>query len=207
VKSSLFRGFPTFRPCHPNAVPILAPHTEPRMDADMEEQSDIFEGPLQPRSPEIRRQEFIDGLAELRLTPAALAFKMEKLGDDRSIKAIMRSIERMISGETKVSAEMSVILSMLLRQHRRLKDRYGELQWQVTEHGTHQAKVDDWYVYLSPQTRGRWILSCAAGPSRQDYSPPFGHWLDSLEEAKFKALVEVEEGMNQLAEIKHENGL
>jgi len=185
-------------------IPLLFPYMEPQLDTDMENESDVFDGSFQPRSPEERRQDFIDGLAELRLTPAALAFKMEKLGDDRSIKAIMRSIERMLSGETKVSAEMSVILSMLLRQHRRLKDRYGELPWQVTEHGTHQAQVEDWYVYLSPQTRGRWVLSCAAGPSRDDYSPPFGHWLDSLEEAKFKALVEVEEGMNQLAEIKHE---
>lgn len=162
-------------------------------------------GAFPARTPERRRQDLIDALAELRLSPAGLAGKLEKLGDDRSFKSIIRSIERMISGETKVSPEMSVIIEMLLRQQRRLKMRHRDIQWTVTENGTHQAQIDGWYIYLSPQTRGRWILSCAAGPSRQDYSPPFGRWLDSLDEAKHKALIEVEEGMNELAEIEHES--
>jgi hypothetical protein len=160
---------------------------------------------LVPRwPPEKRRQEFIEGLTELRLKPGDLATKFEKFGDDRPFKAIVRSIERMISGETKVSPEMSVIISMLLRQHRRLRRQNEEIKWTHTEHGTYQAEIDGWYIYITPQTRGRWILSCAAGSSRQDYSPPFGRWLDSLDEAKHKALVEVEEGMNELAEIEHE---
>ena len=176
-------------------------------DAIMDNDEELGLPPFTARTPDQRREDLVEGLAELRLTPAGMAGKLEKFGDDRSFKAILRSIERMISGETKVSPEMSVIMEMLLRQHRRLKKRHQDLQWTVTEHGTHQAQVDGWYVYLSPQTRGRWILSCAAGPSRQDYSPPFGRWLDSLEEAKHKALVEVEEGMNELAEIEHEVSL
>ena len=165
---------------------------------------EVHGGLLSRRSAEQRRQDLVEGLAELRLKPNGLAGKMEKFGDDRPIQAIIRSIERMLSGETKVSAEMSVIIEMLLRQRRRLNDRFSDLQWKVTEHGIHCTQIDGWYVYISPQSRGRWILSCAAGPSRDDYSPPFGRWLDSLEEAKHKALVEVEEGMNELAEIKHE---
>ena len=157
------------------------------------------------RTSEERRQDFVDGLAELRLKPSDLANKLEKYGDDRPLKAILRSIDRVIAGETQVSPEMSVIMTMLLRQHRRLKRKYPEISWTITEHGAHQAQIDGWYVYVSPQTRGRWILSCASGPSRQDYSPPFGRWLDSLDEAKYKALVEVEEGINELAEIEHEN--
>lgn len=167
------------------------------------EEDDVL-GLVPRRPPEKRRQEFIEGLAELRLKPGDLAAKLEKFGDDRPFQSIIRSIDRMISGETKVSSEMSIIISMLLRQHRRLKRRYSEVEWTHTEHGTHQAEVDGWYIYIIPQTRGRWILSCSAGPSRQDYSPPFGRWLDSLDEAKHKALVEVEEGMNELAEIEHE---
>ncbi|GGH45963.1 hypothetical protein GVY41_03065 [Frigidibacter albus] len=162
-------------------------------------------GLIPPRPPERRRQEFIDGLAELQLRPWDLAAKLERFGDDRPFKAIIRSIDRMMSGETKVSPEMSVIVEMLLRQHRRLTKRHGGLDWTLTEHGSYQAEVDGWYVYLSPQTRGRWILGCSSGPSRQDYSPPFGRWLDSLAEAKHKALVEVEEGMNEYAAIEHEN--
>lgn len=170
------------------------------------DESDDFgpEGVATRRSPEQLRKEFVDGLRELRLLPSDLVRKLEKYGDDRSFKTILRSIERMISGETKVSPEMSVIMSMLLRQNRRLKERYGTLNWRITEHGSHHATVEDWHVYLSPQTRGRWVLSCAAGPSREDYSPPFGRWLDSLDEAIDKALVEVEDGMSDLAEIHHE---
>ena len=170
----------------------------------MESDEANFEGLLPRRTPERRRQDLIDGLAELRLKPGGLARKLEKFGDDRPSQAILRSIDRMLSGETKVSAEMSVIMAMLLRQHRRLNAKFSDLKWEITEHGTHRAQIDNWHVYLSPQTRGRWLLSCAAGPSRDDYSPPFGHWLDSLEEARHKALVEVEEGMNELAEIHHE---
>ena len=173
--------------------------------ANVENDEETVEGLIPRRSPERRRQDLTEALTELRLTTWGLVRKLEKFGDDRPSQAIARSIERMISGETKVSAEMSVILSMLLRQHRRLNERYADLDWKVTEHGTHHAQIDNWHVYLAPQTRGRWLLSCAAGPTRQDYSPPWGHWLDSFELAKHHALVEVEEGMNELAEIKHEH--
>jgi hypothetical protein len=157
------------------------------------------------RSPDQRRKDLVEGLEELMLTPGELVHKLQKFGDDREFTVVKRSLDRMISGETKVSPEMSVIVEMLLRQHRRLKDRHAEVSWEISEHGTHQAIIDGWYVYLSPQTKGRWILSCASGPNRSDYSPPFGHWLSSLAEAKHKALVEVEEGMNELSEIMHES--
>jgi len=171
----------------------------------MDGENDQALGLIPPRTPERRRQDFIETLAALRLKPVDLATKLVKFGDDRPFTAIIRSIDRMISGETKVSAEMSVIVSTLFRQHLRLEKRHREISWTTTEHGSYHAKIDGWYVYISPQTRGRWLLSCAAGPSRQDYSPPFGRWLDSLDEAKHKASVEVEEGMNELAEIEHEN--
>lgn len=170
----------------------------------MDSEEDDVPGLVPRRTPEERRKEFIEGLAELRLKPSDLAAKLEKFGDDRSFKSIIRSIDRVVSGETNVSSEMSVIVSMLLRQHRRLKKRNSDITWTINEHGTYQTKIDGWYVYISPQTRGRWILSCYAGPSRENYSPPFGRWLDSLEEAKHKAPVEVEEGMNELAEIEYE---
>ncbi|MFW7270284.1 hypothetical protein ACMAUO_20405 [Gluconacetobacter sp. Hr-1-5] len=156
------------------------------------------------RSPEQHRQHLVEALAELRLMPFDLAAKMEKFGDDRTPQAINRSIQRMLSGETNVSPEMTVIVSMLLRQQQRLKERHPDLKWEETPHGAYHTNVENWHVYLSPQTRGRWILSCAAGQNRSDYSPPFGRWLDTLDEAKHKALVEIEEGMNDLAELNHE---
>lgn len=156
------------------------------------------------RPPEERRQSLITALAELRLKPVDLAEKLERFGDDRSTTVIVRSITRMISGETKVSSEMLVIVSMLLRQQRRLKEKYADLNWEETDSGAHLTQIGRWHVALSPQSKGRWILSCAAGPSRRDYSPSFGRWLSTLEEAKHKALAEVEEGMNDLADLHHQ---
>jgi hypothetical protein len=65
-------------------------------------------------------------------------------------------------------------------------------------------RAHDWYVHISPQTRGRWILSCRNGQRPEDYSSPFGRWLGSLEEAKNKALAQIEEGMNDLAEFAYQ---
>ncbi|RWD32149.1 MAG: hypothetical protein E5Y88_30010 [Mesorhizobium sp.] len=155
-------------------------------------------------TPEEQRRKLIASLSELTLSPADLARHLERNRDYREFSATIRSIQRMIAGETRVSGEMMVIVNMLLRQHRRLKARYRDLKWERSEHGVYWAQLDDWFVYISPQTRGRWILSCRNGPGPKDYSPPFGRWLDSLEEAKNKALVCVEEGMNDLAEIGYE---
>lgn len=140
-------------------------------------------------------------LAELTLLPTDLA-KFINRKDGRDYSATVRAIQRMVSGETRISGEMMVIVNMLLRQHRRLKARYPDLQWQRNQYGAYQAQVEDWFVYISPQTRGRWLLSCSHGP--KGFSPAFGRWLDSLEEAKNKALACVEEGMNDLAEISYE---
>ncbi|RJT28149.1 hypothetical protein D3227_34785 [Mesorhizobium waimense] len=169
--------------------------------AGLETPEDIFD---RKPTPEELTQKFNAALKELMLTPGDLATFMDKNRDYREGSATIRGIQRMVSGETRVSGEMMVIVNMLLRQHRRLKARYPDLKWERNPHGAYWAQVEDWYVYISPQTRGRWILVCSHGSSPKDYSPPFGRWLDSLEEAKAKALVCVEEGMNNLAEFDYE---
>ena len=139
------------------------------------------------------------------MTPGDLTAHMGNNSDYRDSGATIRSIQRMVSGETRVSGEMMVIMNMLLRQRLRLKARYSNLAWQRYENGVFWAKVDDWYVHISPQTKGRWLLSCRHGTRPQDYSPPFGRWLNSLEEAQEKALFCVEEGMNEEAHNIYNN--
>lgn len=141
-------------------------------------------------------------LVELRMTSGDLADHMAKHSDYRDITSILRSIQRMISGEIRVSGEMITIVSMLIRQRTRLKLRHPSILWNINEYGAHWAKIDDWYVHITPQTRGRWILICRHGSDPKDYSPPFGRWLDSLDEAKEKALSCIEEGMNDEATFK-----
>lgn len=146
---------------------------------------------------------FNEALAELRMTPADLAKHMHTNGDYRDFSATLRSIQRMISGDTRVSGEMLVIIKMLLRQRRRLQSKYSDLQWHRNERGIYKAEIDGWFVHIAPQTKGRWLLHCRHGKNSEDYSPPFGRWLDSLDEAKEKALICVEEGMNDEAESSY----
>ena len=146
------------------------------------------------------RVAFIKALEEISFTPRELLKWMSHRGDYRDCSASVRGIQRMMSGETRVSGTMMVLITILVRQHRRLKARHPNLNWTINEHGTHTTQVDGWHVYIFPQTRGRWLLSCSSGPSREDYSPPFGRWLDTLDEAKNKALMSVEEGMADLAD-------
>lgn len=157
--------------------------------------TDIFD--RKPTEEELR-EKFSAALAEISFTPAELMGLMIDRGDYRDSASIIRSINRMVSGETRVSGEMMVLVNGLVRQHRRLKQQYPDLVWNLNEHGTYSAQVGDWHVYIVPKSKGRWLLYCRDGVS--DYSPPFGRWLSSLEEAKNKALMSVDEGITQMAE-------
>ncbi|WP_323011059.1 hypothetical protein [Paracoccus sp. (in: a-proteobacteria)] len=171
------------------------------MQAEQDIEQDIF-GPA-VRTPEDIAQEWKAALSELDLSAVELADYMNKQGGDyRPYTTILRGIQRMIAGETKVSGEMFVIVTLLLRQHRRLKARHPNLDWTKLPSGALSAKVEDYTVFLSPQTKGRWIVSCAAPGG---FSPPFGRWQQGLDSAKNKALACVEEGMNDVAQLEFES--
>jgi hypothetical protein len=154
-----------------------------------------------PTDEELYR-EFSDALEEISFTPGELLSWMSRRGDYRDGSAKIRGIQRLMSGETRVSGPMMVLVHTLVRQHRRLKARHPDIKWTVNEYGTHSTQIDGWHVYIYPKSKGRWLLLCRSGPNPDDYSPPFGRWLDTLEEAKNKALMSVEEGMADLAEIE-----
>ncbi len=162
----------------------------------------LFEG--RPPTDEELRSQFISALEEISFTPHELLKWMNLRGDYRDSSASIRSIQRIISGETRVSGTMMVLVKSLVRQHRRLKAQHPNIEWSITEYGIHCAEVDGWMVSISPQSKGRWLLSCRKGPNNDGYSPPFGRWLDSLDEAKNKALMAVEEGIADLAEFYQE---
>lgn len=170
------------------------------MPVEQEIEDDIFG--VRNRTPEDIAQEWKAALSELGLSAVELADYMKKQGGDyRPYATILRGIQRMISGETKVSGEMFVIVTMLIRQHRRLKHRHAKLDWERHPSGSFSAYVEDYQVFLSPQSKSRWIVSCTA-PS--GFSPPFGRWQQSLDAAKNKALACVEEGMNDVAQLDFE---
>lgn len=169
------------------------------------EQNDIDQG-VWFNSPPITHEEIAQewraALEELGLSPVELADYMKKKGGDyRPYNTILRGIQRMVAGETRVSGEIFVIVRMLLRQQRRLEIKYHNIHWDILPSGAMSAQIEDYTVFLSPQTKGRWIVSCRADTG---FSPEFGRWQDSLAEAKNKALACVEEGMNDFAYLKVE---
>lgn len=152
------------------------------------------------RTPEEITQEWLAALNELGLSAVELADYMKNNGGDyRPYASVLRSIQRMISAESRVSGEMFVIVRMLHRQYLRLRERHPNIQWESHPTGVLSAKVDDWTVSLSPQTKGRWIVICS---DANGSSPPFGRWQQNLASAKNKALVCVEEGMNEHAYLR-----
>jgi hypothetical protein len=54
-------------------------------------------------------------IAALGMNQSSLARTMKELGDDRDEKNILRSIQRMVAGDARVSGEMRALLGLLER--------------------------------------------------------------------------------------------
>lgn len=137
-------------------------------------------------------------LAGLALSQSALALQLRELGDDRSPDTILRSIQRMASGEARVSGEMKVILHLLEERQMRLQRRVTSVTWLEHDDGTIAAEVDEFAIYLRPESRGRWSIAlrhCGG------FSPPWPRWEPSLPQAKLRALLAVEQGHAELEAI------
>jgi hypothetical protein len=52
-------------------------------------------------------------IAGLELTLSGFARRLQELGDDRSHENILRSVQRMISGDARVSGEMRALIGLL----------------------------------------------------------------------------------------------
>jgi hypothetical protein len=62
---------------------------------------------------------FLAALQVLEENHSSFARLMQKNGDDRQPETILRSIQRMASGEARVSGEMRVLLTFMMRGKRR----------------------------------------------------------------------------------------
>ena len=62
-------------------------------------------------------------LEELGETQSSLARLMHRKGDDRQPATILRTIQRMATGDARVSGEMRVILNMMKRAKNRAEKR------------------------------------------------------------------------------------
>ncbi len=154
-------------------------------------------------TPEEITEAFRTDLQELQETPVELAKRMQDMGDHRSFQAILRSIQRMAAGDTRVSGEMRVIVKALLRQQRRREKKYAGIEWQRQANGTVSAVVEDFSIDLYPKSKGRWLVHLVHIPTK--YSPAWPAWQDSLEVAKCKALTCLDDAYVQLDDLEQQS--
>ena len=145
---------------------------------------------------------FKTAMNELADSPAEIAKRLFRLGDKRSPKVIVRGIQRMLAGETRVSGEMMVIVNLLVRERRRLLKQYGDLQWQTFGKESLTTIAGDFRINLHPQTKGRWKVDLVH--LKTGFNPPWQEWQNSPEAAKTKALLCLEDAYNELHELESE---
>jgi hypothetical protein len=151
--------------------------------------------------------EMRDRLNELSLNQTNLAQVMTELGDSREMKTILRSIQRMAGREARLSGEMQVILALLKREQSRARRVVQATEWIEDENGRLTAQIQGVRVRLTPQSRGRWSIHARHVAERPDgYSPEIPHWRNSLEDAKLRAALAVEETLDDLELIAAQAG-
>lgn len=145
---------------------------------------------------------FREVIAGLELNQSRFAGLMSALGDRREMKTILRSIQRMAGEAARVSGEMQVILTLLEREQARAQRLADATEWRARADGGYVAEIQGVRLTLSPQSRGRWQIHAqyvAEGPG--GYSPSIPHWRGSLEEAKLRAVLAVDETLDHMERI------
>lgn len=144
----------------------------------------------------------LDGLG---FSQSRFAGLLTALGDRREIKTVLRSIQRMATGDARLSGEMQVILTLLKREEARGRRLAAASEWTVHDDGRQSTVIQGVRVSVSPQSRGRWSIVArhiADGPD--GFSPEYPHWRDTLEEAKLRAVLAVDETLDKLEQIAAE---
>lgn len=130
-------------------------------------------------------------LSELDTTPSLLASRLMHLGDFRSHNTILRGLQRALSAETGVSAELAVIVKMLINQRRRYHRAAGQIDWVQSERGGIHAVVRSFKISLYENRNGLWQIHVI--DQKSGYSHPYPTYPKNLESAKLKALECVDE--------------
>ena len=141
------------------------------------------------------RARFMDHLHELSFDERDLAHFLHNQGGYPIEANLMASIRRMMDGEVGVTAELFVIVRMLVRQQRRLLARHSNVCWKEDDRGVWTATVDDCSVKIQ-RNKTNWQITCI-DPDGDDVD-----WrleVKSLEIAEKRALLWVEEGQNDRA--------
>jgi hypothetical protein len=106
----------------------------------------------------------------------------------------------MAAGHTAISAEIQVIINMLIHLQRKEDEENVRLVWTKHSNDNISAKTHDFTLTLWPESRGRWSVSIV---HRDGYSHPWPQWQTSLENAKRKALFCLAAARRHMLEYAH----
>lgn len=148
--------------------------------------------------PEQRTEKYRDLVSKLEMKPTELAKRLHALGDFRSSATIMRSIQRMSSGETAVSADSLVLMRVLVLQQQMRERAHAEVQWKSHPNRVWKTTLDGFRVTLLPQSNDRWLINLE--DEKTGFSPQWQPWVTGLDAAKRKVLVCVADGLLDMFE-------
>lgn len=129
---------------------------------------------------------FRAALEEIGETHAGLARLLQRNGDDRQPATILRHIQRMATGEARVSGEMRVILTFLRNGRRRHEEKAVRSPWDLQDPAMPTLRTQDGFLaVLHPKSMGRWQVTVRFEPN--GYSHPYPAWQPSLAAAQARA--------------------
>lgn len=134
-------------------------------------------------------------LEALLETQYGLAKRLAELGDQRPFNTILRSIQRMAAGETRISGEMQAILGMLIRERERARADAVSLEWSTNEHGVVRTATKGFSIALIPERSG-WRVEVR--DQKTGYCHPWPKFPPNLDDAKIKSLVWLEDAFHYL---------
>jgi hypothetical protein len=140
--------------------------------------------------------DFRRNLEELHETQYGLAKRMENMGDRRPSGTILRGIQRMASGGTRVSGETQAIIGMLIRERERAKYDAAHLTWSTNDHGIVTTNTKGFSIALIPEKKSKWRIEVRE--EKSGYCHPWPTFPSGLEEAKIKSLTWLEDAFHYL---------
>ena len=150
--------------------------------------------PLTPFSPEQTIEQtaaqFRAELDALHETQYGLAKRLNELGDRRPFSTILRSIQRVAAGETKISGEMQVVITLLKRDRDDAKEEASLLDWVSGPNNVLTAETKGFSIFLEKERAG-WRITVRY--LKTGYDHPWPKFPETVEEAKIKALLCLED--------------
>ncbi len=142
---------------------------------------------------------FRSAIEMLDLNQSSFAGLLSELGDNRGLKTILRSIQRMVGVEARVSGEMQVIVTLLVRDRARARRIADAIEWTQRDGGGFAAEIQGVKLTIAPQSRGRWSIHARHVATGADgYSPSVPHWRNNVDDAKIRAVMAVDETLDHV---------